>query len=558
MTFLLLGLALASDIAWRDLDAAALEDARDGGRLVFLDLEAVWCHWCHVMDATTYTDPRVQKALKKHFVAVKVDQDARPDLSRRYRKWGWPALVVLDPETLEDRAIGAGYHDPDELLALLRAGRTGSAGSQRSVEPGGTALSTEQRAELEARLGAAYDETHAGWGAHHKWVPWRNVEHAVSTGDPEAVWRAQATLDAGRKLVDPVWGGVYQYSTHGDWDHAHFEKLVRFEAEIGRAYALAHQAWGRPEDLASARQILAHLTTWLDDPSGGFHPSQDADLVPGEHSAGYFALDDAGRRALGIPRVDPNLYAADTGLAVTALVALWRASGDDAVLARAVKGGEWLLSERTHDGRVFRGPGSDAYLADAVEAGRGWMALYAATGERHWLDATVRALEPVEAHHRAPDAGYLAGEPRPDTPPPVRDRDENLELARLANLVGHATGDAKHGDMARHALRFVAAPDTLKSTGWHVGGVLLVDAELAAVPVHIVVTGEGPAADALFAETRAVPAYAIVERLAPGEAGANGVEYPDLGEPAAFFCADGRCSAPMSDPTELGDALATR
>ena len=29
------------------------EQARREHRFVILDLEAVWCHWCHVMDATT-------------------------------------------------------------------------------------------------------------------------------------------------------------------------------------------------------------------------------------------------------------------------------------------------------------------------------------------------------------------------------------------------------------------------------------------------------------------------------------------------------------------------
>lgn len=548
--------ALASDvpspIGWRDLDASAIEEARARKRLLFLDLEAVWCHWCHVMDATTYTDPRVHKALRKHFVPVRVDQDARPDLSRRYRDHGWPALVVLDPADLSDRAIGSGYHDVDALLALLEAGRSGEPVPERRVAPGGSALTQAQRDALTARIRDRYDAAEGGWGRQHKFVPWRNVEHAILSGDPEDRRRAEQTLDAGRALIDPVWGGVYQYSTHGDWQHPHFEKILRFEGEIARVYALAHQAWGRPEDRAAAEGILAHVTTFLDDPSGGFHPSQDADLRPGEHSAGYFALDDAGRRALGVPRVDPSLYAGETGLAANALVALWRASGDQEVLERAVRAGEWLASHRTRpDGAVVRSEGdATGFLADAVEAGRAWMALFAATGDRRWLDHTARALDAADAL-RDPEAGFLGGPARTDAPAPVRDRDENTNLARLANGVFHATGQARFRGMAEHAMRFVASEQTLSAMGWHVGGVLLADAELGTAPVHVGITGSGPRADALFDATRRVGPSAIVERVGPGGTGANGVEYPDLGEPAAFFCADGRCSPPITDPAEL-------
>jgi uncharacterized protein YyaL (SSP411 family) len=61
---------------------------------VLLDLEAVWCHWCHVMDAVTYADPDVRKEMAAKYLAVKVDQDSRPDISNRYEDYGWPATVV--------------------------------------------------------------------------------------------------------------------------------------------------------------------------------------------------------------------------------------------------------------------------------------------------------------------------------------------------------------------------------------------------------------------------------------------------------------------------------
>ena len=75
----------AGEIAWQGWSDAAFAKARAEKRLVVLDLGAVWCHWCHVMEETTYRDPKVVSLLEKHFVAVRVDQDARPDLSNRLR-----------------------------------------------------------------------------------------------------------------------------------------------------------------------------------------------------------------------------------------------------------------------------------------------------------------------------------------------------------------------------------------------------------------------------------------------------------------------------------------
>ena len=58
---------------------------------------------------------------------------------------------------------------------------------------------------------------------------------------------ARETLDASRKLIDPVWGGLYQYSDSGDWDHPHFEKLLQFQAEGIRLYAQAYAQWTGPD-----------------------------------------------------------------------------------------------------------------------------------------------------------------------------------------------------------------------------------------------------------------------------------------------------------------------
>ena len=85
LLILVADIAVASDaIRWQPWSDAVFEQARKEKRFVLLDLEAVWCHWCHVMDEKTYHDEAVMKLIRDHYIAVRVDQDARPDLSRRY------------------------------------------------------------------------------------------------------------------------------------------------------------------------------------------------------------------------------------------------------------------------------------------------------------------------------------------------------------------------------------------------------------------------------------------------------------------------------------------
>src|SRR5215470_15632705 len=107
-------------IAWQDWGDEAFARAAREHRLVLLDLGAVWCHWCHVMEETTYQDPEVTALLRDHFVAVRVDQDARPDLSNRYEDYGWPATIVFDARGTELVKF-SGYIPPPRMASLLRA-----------------------------------------------------------------------------------------------------------------------------------------------------------------------------------------------------------------------------------------------------------------------------------------------------------------------------------------------------------------------------------------------------------------------------------------------------
>ena len=120
---------------------------------------------------------------------------------------------------------------------------------------------------------------------------------------------ARETLDRQLELIDPVWGGVYQYSDSGDWDHPHFEKIMSMQAEDLRLYSQAYVAAGRRAVPAGGAQASASSSPRsCARPDGAFYVSQDADVVRGEHSGACCKLGDAERRARGVPRVDTHLY----------------------------------------------------------------------------------------------------------------------------------------------------------------------------------------------------------------------------------------------------------
>ena len=110
-------MAEAAGIRWSDWEPGALARAGAEGKLIFLDIGATWCHWCHVLDRTSLADPRVVRMLNEDFVSIRVDTDRRPDINDRYNQGGWPTTAVLLPD---GRLLtGATYLPPDALAGLL-------------------------------------------------------------------------------------------------------------------------------------------------------------------------------------------------------------------------------------------------------------------------------------------------------------------------------------------------------------------------------------------------------------------------------------------------------
>ena len=387
---------------WSDWGDDLFTRAAAEKRFVILDLEAVWCHWCHVMEKTTYANPQVQELLAAKYLPVRVDQDANPDLSSRYGDWGWPATIVFGPDGTEIAKI-RGYIEPERMQALLKAiiddpSPGPSVGEAFEVKPSASAfLDKQARAELTKNIDESYDDKLGGWGENQKFIDADSMDLAITraeAGDAMAIKRARQTLDAAIALIDPVWGGVYQYSEAGSWTHPHFEKIMSFQAQYLRQYSQAYALWKDPKYLAAARNIERYLASFLTSPDGAFYVSQDADLDHDTDGHKYYALSDGERRKLGMPRIDKNLYARENGWAISGLAAYYDVTNDAKALAIAERAAKWVIANRALPDGGFRHGEKDRggpFLGDTLAMGQAFLDLYAATGNRDWLTSAAKA-----------------------------------------------------------------------------------------------------------------------------------------------------------------------
>jgi uncharacterized protein YyaL (SSP411 family) len=308
-------------IHWYPWSAEAFDAARRADKPVLLDIGAVWCHWCHVMDGESYEDPAVAEYLNEHFVCIKVDRDERPDVDARYQRavqvlthqGGWPLTAFLTPDG--QVFYGGTYFPPDGrygrpgfrtvLASVLDAYRA----KRPQVEAQALAIRRVLDGELDegmtgelspgllgrgtdAILGV-FDPVHGGFGRQPKFPHPAAVRFLLArlSEDPRPELRTviDRTLEAmGRGGIhDQLVGGFHRYSVDAEWIVPHFEKMAYDNSELLRAYTEAYAAFGTEEYAAVARGIVRWIREVCAHAEGGYAASQDADV--GLHDDGdYF------------------------------------------------------------------------------------------------------------------------------------------------------------------------------------------------------------------------------------------------------------------------------
>lgn len=546
-------------LQWSSWEAETFEEAARQGRCLLVSVQASWCHWCHVMNHETFGNPEVQRLLAARYVAIAVDSDARPDLAERFRNYAWPATVLLTPDAEVVVAL-RGYRSPEQLLPLLREVAAGRRPPAEVDAPALPVALEEIESEAHRLAESLYDDGAHGWGQRQKYPYAAPLEMALrwatsTPGDAAERWRRRSlgTLAGHHQLIDPVFGGVYQYSLRGRWDRPHFEKIAAVQAGALETFALATRL-GVGDWREDSQSILAFLRRFFrDEGTGAFFTSQDADLNATTTGTDYYSWDEERRLAAGVPRLDRARYTGLNARFVVALVELHRSGPDASVLGDALAAGRYIEAQRRPDGLLARGDNASplAYLDDNAWALRAELALYEATGDAQWrehAERTAAALSSLRsdsgafyAHSEDPDArGALA---RRRTP--LR---ENAVVARgLLRLSRHLHDEALHAQ-AQQALEGVADVAQLRDAGRRGGHYWLALAELRQPYLRFAVVGEpSPERQALHQTALSLPiAGALVSLQTPAQS-----DYPDPGTAAVFLCNDEACSIPVTEPSAL-------
>ncbi len=306
--------AMHQPIHWHEWGEEAFASARRENKPVLLDIGAVWCHWCHVMDRESYDNPEVARIVNENFIAVKVDRDERPDIDSRYQaavsaisgQGGWPLTAFLTPEGKP--FYGGTYFPPDDhwgrpgfkrvLLAIAQSfrekkddvaeqARMVTAMLEQAESFAGHEAEVSPRL-LEAILHSAfsmYDARHGGFGQApkfpHPGVLDLLIERYAHTRDPRLGELVSNTLEkmARGGVYDQLAGGFHRYSVDERWVVPHFEKMSYDNSELLKNYVHGLQATGNAFFGAVARDIIRWMDEWLSDRErGGFYASQDADI----------------------------------------------------------------------------------------------------------------------------------------------------------------------------------------------------------------------------------------------------------------------------------------
>ncbi|HKP55740.1 MAG TPA: DUF255 domain-containing protein [Polyangiales bacterium] len=546
---------------FRGWSRTAFDEASGSGKYLVLSVQTQWCHWCHVMNDVTFRDPEVLAILRQHFVVVRVDADQRPDLAERYQRWGWPATGLLTPsgETIINLK---GYREPREFARVLQ--RVAQLGAKAADAPDAKPPLDSNAASLRDRLDASWDATQGGWGSPQKYPRAAPIEYSFSTGDAERRNQALHALDAYAKLIDPVWGGMFQYSVHGDWEHPHYEKIHAVQAGALESFVQAYRLLREPRFLAHARSIQRYLLERLSAPQGGFYANQDADVGrPGDrgHQTGaeFYASSAAQRAAARPPEIDRHVYANQNGMTIAALVHLHQATLDPLPLTAAERA--YAAIERDHRrGAGYTHAARDAdprlYLSDQVEMACALFALYETSGDAAYARRLRDLLEFVsESFEDARAGGFHAHTRDPDAPAGLAEALKpaalNARLARVLLWMARFDDDASLRTRAERAVRSADRPLSRE-----LGEVLLALQELSAS--YMVVTIVAEPGDPRAAELRraAFAAYGPqrhVHSVAPAA-----THYPYPGDAVAYLCTDDSCSLPLNDPAQLAAALGQR
>jgi uncharacterized protein YyaL (SSP411 family) len=562
-------------IKWRSWSMATLEEAKRENKPILLSLSAIWCHWCHVMDETTYSDDGVIRFINENFIPVRVDADMRPDIDNLYNQGGWPSTLVL--KAAGDIIHGGTYIPAEEMIPWLKRSLALYREQSANVKKGKrgkkekalhSSISSPEQSDIEKTvrlLKSEFDEKYGGFSGPQKFPNPDAVNLLLSEyvrrGDAEAKAVIAKTLDemARGEIHDAIEGGFFRYATRSNWSSPHYEKMLDLNAEIARNYAFAYQVFRKPLYRKITIETMDYVTgNLLDSGKGLFYGSQDADEQ-------YYT---SGKRAgLRRPNIDTVFYAGPNARMISALVAAYGATGRTEYLKYATRAADSMIrdlySPEEGISRFYRNgkKGLKGLLEDNALFGLALLDLYEATGRQTYIAVSgdIGRLLIRKFIDRA-DGGFRPSLDttlvEPTTPGRLLEYNTAVSnfhaavfLQRLfrhnGDLSLRRAGNAAVAAMGKSCERFgPAAPVCGSAIRW----------ELQEPFEIVIVAGERPEKFLSEVNKIFVPEKVVrILSMKKDKAKIAGLGYPF--EEALYLCYKKRCLAPVKRPKEAGEQI---
>jgi uncharacterized protein YyaL (SSP411 family) len=556
----------ANEINWRPWEAATFAQARAEDKPILLAISAVWCHWCHVMDETTYSDPDVIGTINARFVPVRVDNDRRPDINARYNMGGWPTTAILTPDG--DPITGGTYIPPSQLKRTLdqvsefyRSNKAEIAERIRQMEPKsppppGAAddLHANMIARIIEEIADGYDAEYGGFGYEPKFPQTDALElllleyrRSVALGTPDERlygMLAKTALGMARGgMYDHVEGGFFRYSTTRDWSVPHFEKMSEDHGGLLRVYAGLYRVSRNQAFRDPLRSAALYVRTTLRDPqTGRFYGSQDADEE-------YFSLPLEERRKRTPPYIDRTSYTNWSANLASAFFAAADVLDDDDMGAQALRAlddvAENLLDE---DGLAYHYvvPGGEpavrGLLTDQIAYLRALIDAHEWSGEARFVERARLLADAIEARFRDERGAYVDHAGTEEVLGRVRlpnaPLNENGHAADALLRLAIVADEPRYAETARRILAvFVKSYGKSGSfAASYVGAVR----RAIDPPASVTIAGTPAQTERFRERARALPDPLVTVRTIAG-----------TGAPSAYVCKGTACMPPIHDPAEL-------
>jgi uncharacterized protein YyaL (SSP411 family) len=310
-------------VDWYPWCPEAFARAQQEQKPIFLSIGYSACHWCHVMERESFSDPEVAQLLNEHFISIKVDREEHPDVDAFFMHvcqamtghGGWPLTILMTPDK---RPFFAGTYFPKTdrfgrpgLMTLLReivhlwqtrreellqyAQELLDFLRQRQQRLAGVPSETILRHAFD-QLSRSWDPRYGGFGGAPKFPMVPQLLFLLRwwyrSGDAHALEMVEHTLLHMRRggIYDHVGFGFYRYATDERWHIPHFEKMLYDQAMALILYTEAHTIRPQPLWAQTVRETLEYCRRELLAPEGAFYTAEDADSA-GEEGGFYLWSD---------------------------------------------------------------------------------------------------------------------------------------------------------------------------------------------------------------------------------------------------------------------------